>query len=78
MPESLSLVAIITVRRAALASFRAFETQAVRIMAEHGGRIERTVVVAEDAQPETIKEIHIVTFPDEAAFAGRGSLGNAG
>ena len=60
------LVAILTVRKQALEQFRAYETQAARIMREHGGRIERTVVVADGA--DTIKEVHVVTFRDEAAF----------
>ena len=60
------LVAILTVRKQALEQFRAYETQAARIMRDHGGRIERTVVVADGA--DTIKEVHLVTFRDEAAF----------
>jgi hypothetical protein len=63
----MTLVAILTVRMAELAKFRAFERRAARVMASHGGRIERTVVVA-PAGAELIKEIHIVTFPDAAAF----------
>ena len=61
------LVAILTVRRQALEQFRAYETQAARIMREHGGRIERTVVVADGA--DTIKELHVVSFDSEAGFA---------
>jgi uncharacterized protein (DUF1330 family) len=60
------LVAILTVRKDAIEEFRAYETQAARIMKEHGGRIERVIVAADTA--ETIKEIHVVTFPDDAAF----------
>lgn len=62
----MTLVAIMTVRREALEKFRAYEAHAARIMKEHGGRIERTVVVADTA--DTLQEIHVVTFPDEAAF----------
>jgi GNAT superfamily N-acetyltransferase len=64
-----TLVAILTVRRAALDQFRAFERHAATIMADHGGRIERTVVVTPAATPDLVKEIHVVTFPDERAFA---------
>jgi hypothetical protein len=73
-------VAILTVRREALDRFRAFERHAAAVMARHGGRIERTVVVSAEGSPDLVKEVHIVTFPDEQAFAayrqdpGRGEL----
>jgi len=57
----------LTVRRDALERFREFERHAATIMATYGGRIERTVV-SEGPTPDLVKEIHIVTFPDEAAF----------
>ena len=61
------LVATITVRRAELEAFRAFERHAARVMASHGGRIERAIVV--QGEGETLREVHLVRFPDEAAFA---------
>jgi hypothetical protein len=64
----MTLVAILTVRRAALDDFRAFERHAASVMAHHGGRIERTVVVPLDATPDLVKEVHLVTFPDAQAF----------
>ncbi len=63
------LVVILTVRRDAIEKFRAFEKHAAGVMATHGGRIERTVVVAPDGAADVFKEIHVVTFPDEQAFA---------
>lgn len=65
----MTLVVILTVRRDAIEKFRAFEKHAAGVMAAHGGRIERTVVVAPDGSPDVFKEIHVVTFPDERAFA---------
>ena len=65
----MTLVAILTVRRTAIETFRAFERRAATVMAAHGGRIERTVVVTATGDPDVIKEIHVVTFPDERAFA---------
>lgn len=65
----MTLVAILTVRRRALEPFRAFERHAAAVMAAHGGRIERTVVVEPPDSPELMKEIHVVTFPSEAAYA---------
>jgi hypothetical protein len=63
----LTLVVILTVRKDALGTFRAFEHRAAAVMATHGGRIERTVVAAADA-PDLVREVHVVTFPDELAF----------
>ena len=61
-------VVILTVRKDALEAFRAFERHAAAVMAGHGGRIERTIVVSPTDTPDLVKEIHVVTFPDEAAF----------
>jgi uncharacterized protein (DUF1330 family) len=63
-----TLVVILTVRREALDAFRQFEHQAARVMADHGGRIERTVVVDTPDAPALVKEIHVVTFPDASAL----------
>ncbi len=61
------LVAILTIRRETLDAFRSYEHTAARIMARHGGVIERVVVV-DDAGP-TLRELHIVRFPTDAAVA---------
>jgi GNAT superfamily N-acetyltransferase len=63
-----TLVAILTIRKDALEAFRAFERHAASVMADHGGRIERTVVVTPAATPDLVKEIHVVTFPDARAL----------
>lgn len=62
------LVAIMTVRRSELEAFRAFETIAARVMARHRGAIERTVV-APGIDDATLREVHVVTFPDDASLA---------
>jgi uncharacterized protein (DUF1330 family) len=64
----MTLVAILTVRRDAVDAFRAFGRRAAAVMATHGGRIERTVVVTPVATPDRLTEVHIVTFPDASAF----------
>jgi uncharacterized protein (DUF1330 family) len=66
----MTLVVILTVRRRALDSFRAFERRAAAVMARYGGRIERTVVVDPDASSDVLKEVHVVTFPSAAAMEG--------
>jgi len=65
----MTLVAILTVRRDAIEKFRAFETHAAEVMKKHGWRIERTVVVLPEGSPDVLKEIHVITFPSEQAFA---------
>ena len=65
----MTLVAILTVRKSAIDTFRTFERRAAAVMAVHGGRIERTVVVSGDGAADLFKEIHVVPFPSEKAFA---------
>lgn len=62
------IVAILTVRSDARDRFHAFERIAASVMARHGGSIERTVTVRDDASAERFREIHIVRFPDREAF----------
>jgi hypothetical protein len=62
----MTIVAIMTVRSDAAGTFREFERRAAAVMADHGGAIERTVVI--QGEHGTFREIHIVTFPDPAAF----------
>jgi hypothetical protein len=65
----ISLVVILTVRNDSVESFRTFEHHAARVMARYGGAIERTIVVPSAPESPTFREVHIVTFPDDAAFA---------
>ncbi len=64
----MTLVVILTVRCMAIEAFWAFETQAAAIMTGHGGAIERTIVMPPSDETGCFQEVHIVTFPDEAAF----------
>ena|SRR5579871_5417334 len=50
-------------------AFEAFESKAARIMARHGGRIEQAVRVQPTKGEEAPFEVHIVSFPSEAAYA---------
>ncbi len=65
----MTLVAILTVRKASKQKFRAFERHAAAVMKSHGGQIERTIVVTPDGESDVFKEIHVITFPDMRAFA---------
>jgi hypothetical protein len=64
-----AIVARLTVARDALSDFHQFEHRAAAVMRAHGGRIEQTVVLDADAAAPTLVEVHIVTFPDAAAWA---------
>lgn len=61
------LIALITINRAQLAAFRAFENHAARTMRKHGGEIERAYELVGD--DTTLRELHVVRFPDDGAFA---------
>jgi len=65
----MTLVVILTVRRDALEAFRSFEDAAAAVMAKHGGAIERTVVVPDENRADLVREVHVITFPSERAFA---------
>src|SRR5262249_40578500 len=64
------IVAVLTVWRTRADEFRRFEAAAARLMARHGGAIERTVALDPEPgdEPERFRELHLVQFPDAAAF----------
>jgi uncharacterized protein (DUF1330 family) len=64
----MTLVAILSIEPSQLAVFREFERSAARIMLRYGGRIERVVAIPAPAPGAPLKEVHLVTFPDHAAF----------
>jgi uncharacterized protein (DUF1330 family) len=66
--QPLVIVAILTLRRGSLETFREYETRAAVIIARHGGSIERTVIEEPYGPDEPIREVHVVTFPDLKAF----------
>ncbi len=65
----MNVVTLLTVRKSALEAFRTLETHAAVVMSDYGGRIERTVVVQPENTPDVVIEIHMLTFPDQKAFA---------
>lgn len=50
------------------AAFEAFERDAARVMARHGGRLERVLRV-EAGEAGSPSEVHVVSFPDRESFA---------
>ena len=61
------VVAILRVRQSFVQQFREYERRVVRIMRNHGGEMERTVIVPA-GEDETFREIHVMRFPDQDSF----------
>lgn len=49
------------------AAFEAFESEAVRIMGWHGGRIDSAVRMTRAGAGDPPFEVHVVSFPDRTA-----------
>jgi len=62
------IVVVLTVRSDRVDDFRRFEAEAARIMARHGGAIERTVTFDAEPAAETFRELHLVRFGSEDAL----------
>jgi hypothetical protein len=72
MTHRYSLVVSLWIRPGQEAAFEAFEREAARRMALHGGRIDAAVRtapkgVATGPEEATAYEVHIVSFPDKSA-----------
>lgn len=68
MPERLLLVVSLWIHPGQETAFEAFERDASRIMARHGGRIDSAVRLAPEggvAAESLPFEVHIVSFPDQ-------------
>ena len=72
---AVTLVALLYLHPGKIAELERFEAAASRIMARHGGRIERRIQSSKDGgapSPANLSppdEVHIVRFPDAASFA---------
>jgi uncharacterized protein (DUF1330 family) len=62
------LVVLLTVKPSELEKFRAYEHQAALVMAKHGGSIEKVVEIPVESDLDPHREVHIVSFPDEASY----------
>ena len=62
------LLATLTVHPDRVEAYKDYERLAARIMAKHGGRIERVVELAPDPEDQFYRETHLVTFPDKNAL----------
>jgi len=68
MSDKIVIVASLYIHPGREAEYEQFETAAESIMHRHGGTLERRIGFASNATPDQPHEVHIVTFPDEAAF----------
>ena len=66
--DTVVLVAKLTVRRDEVEAFREFERIAARCLADHGARIERTVMYPHEAEPALFCELHLLRLPSHAAL----------
>jgi antibiotic biosynthesis monooxygenase (ABM) superfamily enzyme len=66
MAERYALVVSLWIYPGKEAEFEAFEAEAARIMARHGGRIDGAVRM-EAGQGDHPFEVHLVSFPDRFA-----------
>jgi uncharacterized protein (DUF1330 family) len=78
MTSRYSLVVSLWIHTGQEAAFEAFEREAARCMASHGGRIDaavRTATNGSAAGPAdaVAYEVHIVSFPDKAAAEAYGN-----
>jgi uncharacterized protein (DUF1330 family) len=48
--------------------FERFETMAFSIMVRHGGSLSRRLAISDRASADAPSELHVVTFPDRAAY----------
>ncbi len=62
----MTIVALLTVHRAQLAAFHAYEHAAQAIMRRHGGAIERVIELAEPSEHH--RELHVVAFATAAGW----------
>ena len=65
---SVTLVAALYINPGREAEFDRFETAAARIMARHGGAIDRRIRIARAAGDNLPHEVHIVSFPDATSL----------
>ena len=65
----MTLVVTLTIRPEALASFTRFETIAAARMRAHGGALLNAVRIPPTEADARLREVHVVQFPDETAFA---------
>lgn len=64
----LTLIVTLTVARTELDGFRRYEHAAAAILRKYGGAIERVIEGRAEPHASELTEVHLVSFPNEAAF----------
>jgi hypothetical protein len=64
----LTVVALLYKQTDRDAEFERFEASAVEVMARFDGRLERRIALDRGDDPSRPHEVHVLTFPDRAAF----------
>jgi antibiotic biosynthesis monooxygenase (ABM) superfamily enzyme len=67
--KAVTMVAALYINPGKEAEFERFESAAAKIMRRHGGAITRRIRCAPSTDQSAPYEIHILDFPDAAAFA---------
>jgi uncharacterized protein (DUF1330 family) len=67
---SLRIIASLWIVEGQVEAFEAFERRTARILRRHGGRIEHAIRPVRGASPDADLpfEVHVLRFPDRAAF----------
>jgi uncharacterized protein (DUF1330 family) len=68
LDSRVNLVVSLWLKTDDVAAFEAFERSAARVMAAHGGRIDRVIRRADAERADEPFEVHVVSFPDWSAF----------
>ena len=78
MTDTFTLVVNLWIRNQDIAAFEAFERKTAELLQRHGGKIDRAMRVADlhrnessntyDSPGDAPFEIHLVSFPNRAAF----------
>ena len=64
----LTLIVLLSVHPGHESEFEQFESAAAQIMGRYGGKLERRIGRTSHSEVGQPDEVHIVTFPDHAAF----------
>jgi uncharacterized protein (DUF1330 family) len=68
LDSRVNLVVSLWLKTDDIAGFESFERSAARVMATHGGRIDRVIRSADAERADGPFEVHVVSFPNWSAF----------
>jgi len=68
MSNRIAIVVGIRINAGREAEYERFENTVAKIVARHGGAVERRIALEPGSDSSRPHEVHIVTFPDRATF----------